>query len=385
LKSLIFICSIIVSTLSFAAGIDVSYGGFSFIGNHSDNKLLYPHSVDLLRELNDKKVPLLEEALLLKVSEVERDDVNFIIGRQKDYRSGNTVTMAFAVDWENVAIEKIGDIYKIVIDLHAQILLFDYGEMKVIGSYPVAIQIRDATDLAPNYDYVHSIIRSLYLDDSYGINIFDEFVKRLVDVPVKLSFGQYLQVGNVVIEDKAIKHMPSRDMENVQAFQTLVAQNFGKYLSLNQNVSLLPYSKGEAIGNKMALLFSNGDVFNLTIPEPDYGIDIAVRGFKKAKVGENHAKVVWAYGSYLRITVVQPDFNKVYLDIPFKNVAIKEIPVSQTIVDDWSAFQESLFAFFYHFTVQVSSPSKKWVMKATKEKDAKDQFTAFNKILKKAR
>ncbi|MFT5571061.1 MAG: hypothetical protein ACI9RP_003120, partial [Cyclobacteriaceae bacterium] len=63
----------------------------------------------------------------------------------------------------------------------------------------------------------------------------------------------------------------------------------------------------------------------------------------------------------------------------------KEIPVSQTIVDDWSAFQESLFAFFYHFTVQVSSPSKKWVMKATKEKDAKDQFTAFNKILKKAR
>lgn len=364
---------------------NVYYAGFSFVGNYEDNQRLYPHSVALSKELNAKGLPVLEQALASKVRTVTRSDIELLFDQIGDYRSGNAVTMAFAVDWENVSVEKIGDLYKIVVDLHAQILLFDYSEMKVIGSYPVAVQIRDAQEKEPSSECIHSMIRSLYLDNAYDVNIFDEFSTRLADVPVKLSFGQYLQVNNVIIEDKAVKHMPSSELADKKAFQTLVAQNFGKYLSLNQKVFLLPYSKGEAIGSKMALRFANGDIFNLTIPSPDYGIDLFVRGFKKVKAGENHAKVAWIYGSYLRIHVEQPDFNKVYLDIPFKNAAIKEVPVSQTTVDDWTAFQESLFAFFYQFTKQVSDPSKEWLKKATKEKNAAKQLAAFNEILNKSR
>ena len=382
------ICIVIFSLSNYVYAenkTNVFYAGFSFVGNHSDNQRLYPHSVALSKELDEKGLPILEQALYSKVKSVSREDVVFVADELGDYRDGNALTMAFAVDWENIAIEKIGDLYKIVIDLHAQILLFDYSEKKVIGSYPVAIQIRDAQNKKPSDEYIRSVIRSIYLNNNYDVNIFDEFTDRLSTVPVKASFGQHLQITSVTIEDKAVKHMPFSELAEKQAFQTLVAQNFGKYLSLNQNVSLLPYSKGEAIGSKMALRFSNGDIFNLTIPSPDYGIDLFVRGFKKVKAGETNAKVAWVYGSYLRIHVEQPDFKKVYLDIPFKNAAVKEVPKSQSTIDDWTAFQESLFAFFHEFSKQISSPSKKWLKSSTKEKDAKKQLAAFNKILNKSR
>ena len=370
---------------SSADKIKVYYAGFSYAGNHADNKILYPHSVALSKQLNAQGLPVLEQALLSKVKSVVRSDVEFVFDKIGDYRSDSALTLAFAVDWENVSIEQIGELHKVVIDLHAQILLFDYSEMKVIGSYPVAVQIRDATKAIPTESYVRSVIRSLYLDNNYDVNIFDEFSKRLVEVPVKKSFSQYLQITDVVLEDKAVKHMPSSEQADKQAFKTLAAQNFGKYLSLNQNVSLLPYTKGEAIGSKMALRFSNGDIFNLVVPSPDYAISLFIRGFKKVKAGENHAKSAWVYGSYSRVQLKQPDFNKIYLDIPFKSAAIKEVPVSQTNVDDWTAFQESLFTFFYQFTKQVSEPSKKWLKKSTKEKDAENQLAAFNSILKKCR
>jgi hypothetical protein len=150
-------------------------------------------------------------------------------------------------------------------------------------------------------------------------------------------------------------------------------------------VSLLPYTKGEAIGSKMALRFSNGDTVNLNIPEPDFVLDLTVRGFKKIKAGENRAKIAWVYGSFVRVTLKQPDFDRVYFDIPFKFTVVKEVPVTQKSVDDWSAFQESLFAFFSDFSRQVSDPSKKWLKKVTNAENVPHQFDEFFRILNKCR
>lgn len=386
MRFLFLVISIFISPMLTASPpVSVYYAGFSFVGNHADNAKAYPHSVALAKENGANGLPLIEQALLARMSKIERPDVNFIVNHLGDYRSGDAITLAFAIDWENVAVEKIADVYKVVVDLHGQILLFDYSEMKVIGSYPVAIQLRDVQNDEPSEEYIRSIIRALYLDDQYGINIVDEFSNRLKSVAIKPSFGQYLMVRNVVLEEKAVKHMPSTERLDQSIFKTTVAQSFGKYLSLNQGVSLLPYTVGEAIGSKMALRFSNGDVFNLLIPEPDFTVDLIIRGFKKVKIGETHAKTAWVYGSYLRIHIEQPDFGKVYMDIPFKNAAIKKIPVSQVSVDDWTAYQESLYSFFNQFSSQVSSPSKKWIAEVTKAKDASKQFSAVNKILEKTR
>jgi hypothetical protein len=367
------------------ASLSVYYSGVSFAGNYEDNLEVYPYSASLAKKVGHDGLPILEQALVERVRRFERDDIDLLLGQLADYRSGSAVSLAFAVDWENVAIEEIGGLYKLVIDLHAQILLFDYSSMQVIGSYPVAVQVRDVTEEQPTEEYIAAVIEQLYLGDAYKVNIFDEFIERLKNVPIKTSFKRYLRVRSVPVEDKAIVHLPASDPGSVRQFQTLVAQSFGKFLSLNQGVALLPYTKGEAIGSKMALTFANGDVFNLEIPSPDFAIDITVRGFKKAKAGQNHAKVAWVYGSYINLKVEQPDFQKVYTDLRVKNAAIKEVPVSQSDVDDWTAYQESLFSLFDKLAREVSKPSKQWLKKSANAPDAKKQLAAFNKLLEQSK
>jgi hypothetical protein len=66
------------------------------------------------------------------------------------------------------------------------------------------------------------------------------------------------------------------------------------------------------------------------------------------------------------------------------------VPVTQTEVDDWAAFQESLFALFDKFSKEINDTDKKWAQKTTgsKKNDVKlvlKEFDQFKKILDKCR
>jgi len=368
----------------------VYYAGLSFIGNHSDNQKSYPYSYKLAEVKNEEGIPLLEKILVEKVRGVQRDDLDFIINDLGDYKSGDSVSIALAIDWENVAIEQIGGLYKLVLDLHAQVLIFDYGKQKVVGSYPIAVQLRDVSPEYPFTEKIESLFKTLFYGNDKNINILDVFSSRIQTVSIKRSYGQYLRVTEVNIEDKARPFFPDDHSDFERAFSGLLAQSFGKFLSTNQDVSMLPFSRGEALGNKMAMRFANGDIFNLEIPSTDFGIKLTLRGFKKGSVGKTSSKEAFAYGSYMRIKLEQPDFGKVYFDRPIRNVAVKEVPVTQTDVDDWAAFQESLFALFDTFSKEITDTDKKWAQKTTgsKKNDIKlvlKEFDQFKKILDKCR
>ena len=48
----------------------------------------------------------------------------------------------------------------------------------------------------------------------------------------------------VTVEDKALPFFPERFSSNTSIFENFVAQGFGKFLSKNQSVSILLYTKG---------------------------------------------------------------------------------------------------------------------------------------------
>ena len=368
----------------------VYYAGLSFIGNHADNQKSYPYSYRLAEAKNEKGIPVLEQLLVDRVKQVQRSDLDFIINDLGNYQSGDSVSIALAIDWENVATEQIGGLYKLVLDIHAQVLIFDYGKQKVVGSYPIAVQIRDVSQNQPTDEKIEGLFKTLFYGNDKNVNILDVFSARIQTVSIKKSYGQYLRVTGVNIDDKARPFFPDDGLDFERSFSGLLAQSFGKFLSTNQGVSMLPYSKGEALGNKMAMRFANGDIFNLEIPSTDFGINLTLRGFKKGSVGKTNSKEAFAYGSYMRIKLEQPDFGKVYFDKPIRNVAVKEVPITQTEVDDWAAFQESLFALFDKFSKEINDTDKKWAQKTTgsKKNDVKlvlKEFDQFKKILDKCR
>lgn len=370
LKKLSFICLIFcfgfINSNTQAGDLRVFYAGFAFIGNNVNIEKNYPYSFAVSKE-ND-----LETVLRTKVEKENMNNFKLIISELGNLEEGEGVSVAFALDNETVAIEQIGSYYKIVIDLGAQVLFFDFREMKVIGCYPIAIQLIDVSESKPDDILKKNRIRELFIGNKYKINIFDEFVKRLKDIEIKPKFKNSIKVNNVKIGEKALPFLPTIYIDdkdpNKNNIKTFLAQNFSKFLSSNQEISVLPYTKGSAIGGKMSARFSNGEVYMLEIPEAQFLIDLTLRGFKKVKFDEKKAGSSWIYGVYIKLKIFEPLLRKYYIDEKFKQGATKIIPASQKNVADWPAFQESLFVLFDSLTKSFSTERKFKSVKKVLEK-----------------
>jgi hypothetical protein len=344
----------------YANDLRVFYAGFAFIGDNVNIEKNYPHSFSISKEPDsrNREISMLEVVLRTMVSRQKINNFNLIIGKPGDLNMGEGISVAFALDNETVAIEQIGSDYKIVIDLGAQVLFFDFNKMKVVGCYPIAIQLVDVSDSRPDDILIRNRIRELFVGNRYNINIFDEFAKRLKNIKVRENIDARIRVMNVTVEEKALPFLPEIYRTNLNNCRTFLAQNFSKFLSNNQDISVLPYTKGYAIGNKMAARFSNGEIYNLEIPEADYEIDLTLRGFKKVKYDETKAAASWIYGAYIKLKIFSSFDYKIFLDEKFKNGATKIIPIVQKNVCDWPAFQESLFVLFDKLTKEFSTEKK---------------------------
>jgi hypothetical protein len=379
---------LLVSTAAFAqAPLKVLYGGFAFIGNHADNDKAFRFSRQLIQErASGSDRPQLEAELMRRVAGVKNSSFELVADeRMGDYKKGDSLALAFALEWENAAIERAGDVTKLVLDVHAQVLVFDFAkdEMKIVAVYPVAVQLRDAVRGDVSDAHILSRVREMY----YGAgptNIFDQFVARLASIALKKSYPHRIQVKSVVVEDAA-RGTVAEGGGNADAFGRFAAQSFGRFLSQNMRVSVLPHSTGEAIGGKMAARFANGDVFNLTIPEADYVVTLRLQGFKKVLLGENRAEKAWGYGSYAAVKFEQPELAKRYLDSEFKYAAVKKVPATVTQTDDWSAYQESLFSLFDQLTKQFAAPSPEWMKRWSGGDAVAAQVAEAAKMIEKCR
>ena len=290
-----------------------------------------------------------------------------------------------ALDWEDVCVEELSPgLFKIVLNLHGQILVYSFSEMKVIASYPFGVRVNDASDTRPYDAHLMSLFERLYFKDISGVNFLDEFVSKLQLVKTGNKSKYRIKVTEVDLGEKCLAWMPEKDRARSEVFKTFVAQQFSSFLTANQNVPVLPYTKGHAIQGKMALRFNDGSVLNLQVPEEDIPIKITVRGFKKVKLDENHAGTAWVYGSFIKFTALDA-LGDPLIDTKFKYAAVKKVPATQVqanIETDWSAFQESLLSLLSQLSEQISQRSPDWLKKKTKEADAAEKLEKVCNIFK---
>ena len=352
---ILFLCPIFLECQ--ASSLPVQLAGFAFRGNHCQIKKNYPFVHSLSEEKLGNGQGLLDKALCDRLKNISLKDAHFIEGRLSDLGDGS-LTLACCLDNETITVDEYENGYKIVITLGAQLLLFDYSSFKLVACYPFTLELVDFSESNPSVNVFKDRIRDLLLTDKYNMNLFDECAQLLKKVKLKKFYGGNIKVTDVVIEDKAVSFLPERFSCNIANFENFVAQGFGKFLSKNQSVSILPYTKGYAIGNKMALRFSNAEVFQLQIPEPQFAVKLTIRGFKKVLTDEKAAGSCWVYGAYTNISITQPLLGKGYLDEKVKNGVAKIIPVMQKTVDDWPVFQESLLVLFDKITKKFTKDSK---------------------------
>lgn len=383
IAAIILMAGLLFSSQS-SASVKLYYAGIAYMGNYSAKDTLYKYSSRLIED--DER--LMQQALNERLNSVDNSSFEIIIGGQPvNYTQNDALTMAFAIEYENVSIEKIGEVYKTDIDLRANILIFDYKEMRVVSSYPIAVQLRDASKDKPSDSYLKGVVRELYISNEFKINIFDEFVKRLSSLDLKTSYPEKIKVSKVKIAEDAKSSIPGiNDKYAEEGYEAFLAQMFSTYLSKNQNVSVLPYTKGHAIGNKMALQIANGDAFSLEIPKETYSIEIDLRKLKKAKIAENEYKSVWGYAGYFGVRLLEQGEGEVLMDAKFRGLVKKSLlSTTSHTVDDWSIYKESMYRLFDDLTSNISEQDGDWLASVTATKNIADQLYEFNNTISSCR
>ena len=166
-------------------------------------------------------------------------------------------------------------------DVRAEALIFDFIAKKVIGAVPFGVERRDVLPAAPSAIEVQNEFHQIFFGQQH--NIFDGFVTVLSSVDIKSSYGAYTQLVKVDIQDNAENFIRTVGVDASQT-RAFVAGAFDSSLSTNAEIPVLPFVVGQAIGGAMAARFANGDVYNLSLPTPDFPITLTLRGFKKVVV-----------------------------------------------------------------------------------------------------
>jgi hypothetical protein len=352
---------------------DLYFAGFSFAGDYDQNHERYPVAENYAHEM--------DAALQAQLKTLTRSDIHlkYSLG---DMTSGDATAVAFALDQESHEDVPRGKqdlyIYRVI----AEVLVFDFQSKTVLADFPAMVQYQDL-DAPGRTDAEHAeVFKRIYLDPTFGANIFAEWVRRLDVAPIGKGYADYLAVHDVTLAPE-VESMLREKAIDANTYRAEVAQEFEYSLASRENVALLPYTQGQAIGSKMAGRFANGESYTLDLPKPDFSIDIKVRPFQMRQA-ESGATDQYAFGAFITLTVEQPDLQKTYVSADFRNINTVVLDKSEAITPDlWQSYQTSLRALFNRLAEQISQRDATVLSDMTRTPDIDTQLRGFQEVLKK--
>jgi len=364
------------------AGEKLLFSGFAFSGDYAHRTELYPYTSQIFA--GNKRV--LDDAFRsrLMARPVALEKVSLELGK---IGSGTQLSVAFALNYEDVETQVLDGQYLVILRLYASILGFDRDSKSLVAAYPVRIKYSTVMNHPPTDAEKLKLFKSLYLErlsgkDGDSVNAFDEWLERFEKVEIKSKYSKYLRVTNVVVDEDA-KKVLSEAKKNERAFKNQLAQALETAISYHNNVPVVPSSTGEAIGAKMAYRFSDGNSLDLKLPDPDYQVGFVVRGFRYKPVQDGNSKQD-IYRVLATILIDQPDLNKQYLNEKIYNTNIVVVPAGTTLkIDNYATYYKTLIELVNELSRQFSKPDTSWMKEhVANGADAESAFEKTNELFK---
>jgi hypothetical protein len=376
---------VLVASAPRAWALDVYFAGFAWLGDDASLDASYPYSRALNARTGTAVSPLdAAVSARLRTAAFDGFTVKFDELGSLGPDSPSTLALAFVLDRETVSVETIGDTRKILVELAGQALFFDFRESAVVASFPVVDQYRHVKQSEVTREDIAAIVRNMYFEPG-NVNVLDDFAHTLATMRFNPNVTRRIQVTEVQYQPSLRPLLPEHFAHDDRGFRIALAQDFSKYLSAAQGIPVLPYAVGSAIGNRMAGRFSDGTVFDLRIPEPDYSIRLNLENLRKIEFERSPAGTSYVYGAYLHIRADEPLSNTVFLDATIKNGASKIVPASQTVVNDWPAYQEALLVLMERFAAALSKPEAAWATKHSEDAAMLKEMKTLQKVLQSCR
>lgn len=407
LKKFFNLVIITISFFNFVHATDLFYSGVCFVGNDSEFDVLFPYS----KNIDNKKMGALDEFAYPRILEATKESTkfNFKTTDLADLSEDNAYVLALAIDGEKLSINESQhtgeNLFTVIAELSAQILIFDYKTKTIVFNYPVVAQLTSTPEgdsgEPPSKEFISDMFNTMLLKADSSVNIFNLLIGNLDKIKLDNKQTFRVGVGEIILSEPSFKRFPEYIKKSPGILKRQLGQSLVASLASNCDINVLPYignaaalsqeadeisNTNTAIGGKMLTRFSNGDVFELTVPEADYTVNITLRGFSHQLGKSTNAQQLVVYGSYINMKLLQPFSNEVYCNQNFQNAYVDSVVKGspESISRDWFCFSTATSVLFDGLTKNLSSPDKKW-SKMYGGEGALKQMKSANKIIEKCK
>ena len=401
---------------SIAKKIDVVWTGFSINADYKDlEKSAYYTNLLLQRYKSNQNI--IDATLLSELNLNNFNNINIMTGTQQLSDQTSQIALSVFLDQELFEEFRLPDedckkinlpeCYVYSINNYYQIIFFDFSKMTFIKAIPFQnIFISDPLaklDDAQKVDLLElSYQKGDWLNGGSNIQSINKsetsFVEILNKTEINTFYETYVGInpnkkGFILNKEKIKEFVPNYIYENIHLLKRHVANTFLGELALKNNIVIVPYFEGVAIGNKIRGKYADReDAYEITIPEPDFYIDMEIRGFvkKKFKEDENIKGLTWyIYGAGINLKFYEPLLNKVYLDIKMTKADYKKIP-DILILNKTNEFVNIINLTYKPLAMEFSEIVDKekntqdkinWLKKITKNSTNIDDIVVFSEFL----
>lgn len=360
----------------------VTFAGLSYSGDSKSIPARFPYSLKLEKTLAARGNPLNKQlAAKLAADKPLHFDLNQQ-GLTSLKGQDQAIVATLLITGETVSAERFGNVAKLMTQVRAQAMFFDFKNMTVLRAYPLSFAYLDLIDHYPSEREMQDRFAALYFGEQDKPGILQRFADIMHEAAVPDQVPRFLQVAKVRIGDDARKALPPELTRTPGTAETWAADLFAENLSSKTGVPLLPYTKGYAIGNTLSMRVSEGDVFMLKLPEADYAITLDIPKLRRITSGEVAAGTSYIYGAYAHVNIQEPVSGKNYLDADFKNGEIKLVPASQDTIDDFPAYHEAIKGLFAKLADNLAGNRNGWLKSSTSASDIDKQIQSTQQLLK---
>lgn len=387
-----------VSTVSSAQ--DIYFAGFSFIGNASEDDN-YPVAIKLYRE--DKL--LLDKQLATSLKRLQRKDLNIITSELGTIKSGNAVVLAYGLQRESIATYQVEGEFQYIIDITGLIYVFDYSEQekKLLASFPTGMTVSVNSKNRLSREELNKYVENMYVPNRHQLpnnitfesgngssSVFDSWVVALEKAKIsRASKDIRLQIRHIILDEAVLNQLPrGTTAAYIKDDKTLIsetARNLERNLSAYQQLPVIPFSVGRALGANMIGRFGDTD-YQIKLPQPDFVIDVLVREFKKSVI-KNKVYDGWIFGSFITLKLVEPVSNSVKLESKFNYKDEIKVPTKYNLVfeDDWPSWIGAQKKLFEILSKQITARHDTELANITNTSNIKDLLINFEEVINKCR
>jgi len=367
------------SSISWGANAQnkVIFGGFSF------GSILPKDTITNTIFKENGGVLFINKLLVEKTKEISNGSflIDFnLLKDEANEENQNIIVLALDNEYINNVSIPGDNLTRTDIILNFQIIFFNAKNNFLTASIPLEISKNISSVEKLNNSQIKSELKKMYENE-----VLKYYYELLNNFTLKSKFQNRIGITEVNFEDNAKENFKKYLNEKDIFLKNKFAKSLSSFIAFNNDIAIVPYSQDRTT-NTLMLRFENTQR-EIKLPNPDYHIHLAIRGFKNVLFKEGNIDEQWIYGSYVNIKIIQPDQPdenlKIKMDEKFKNglnVEISKRSLENKESFEWIFFNDSLKVLFDSFSKQTLEFDKKWIKSSNDNKKIEKVFKKLREI-----